>query len=273
MRTNYQPLLLTALLCFLTSHVFADDTSIESKSDTTVSMSTGFDTTVGSYGMNRNSISMSIPVSISYDTENYSFSLMIPYISQVGPEGSILGSRTRLFKGANKLVVEKGLGDIIGSITRDIYDDDESISLDIKGIIKFATADVNKGLGTGVNDYSAQLDAYKEFDTSILTGSVGYTVLGSPGVIDITGIQQDIEFNNVFYTLADFTYELSDQSKIGLTFHTEQASQIDGVPQKDLTANFSFKTSNVTTFRCYMLKGYSEASPDWGTGASISGIF
>jgi hypothetical protein len=57
--------------------------------------------------------------------------------------------------------------------------------MDLTGKVKFGTADVDKGLGTGENDYTVQADFYKFVDRFTWLGSVGYVFRGDPPAIDL----------------------------------------------------------------------------------------
>ena len=55
-----------------------------------------------------------------------------------------------------------GLGDVTASAGYALFASaDHTFGLDLTGKVKFATADENKGLGTGKNDYGLALDTYK----------------------------------------------------------------------------------------------------------------
>jgi len=60
--------------------------------------------------------------------------------------------------------------------------------LDVAGNIKFGTADANKNLGTGENDYSAQLDGYYTFSKTTLFATAGYKVIGAPAGITVNNM-------------------------------------------------------------------------------------
>lgn len=244
------------------------------KSENTVSISFGFDHTAGKYGTKQESTSTSIPAIISYGTDNYLAAITVPYLEQTGPAGSILGARRHIVVGSNKILSDKGLGDILGSVTGYVIDDEDSgVSLDVKAKVKFGTADVSKGLGTGKNDYSFEADLYKDFDKSGLSGTLGYTKLGSPGRVAVNGIQQNIVLHNVFYASIGSTYQFSKATTAGLTFNTEQSSE-NGMPrQKDVTLDLNHKINKANKLDFYLLKGLTNGSPDRGFGASLKSTF
>ncbi len=79
--------------------------------------------------------------------------------------------------------------------------------LDVVGNIKFGTADANKNLGTGENDYSAQLDGYYTFSKTTLFATAGYKVLGAP-----TGVS----LNNIAYGTLGISQKNRDKTSAGL---------------------------------------------------------
>jgi hypothetical protein len=256
------------------SEVSESDASEAGTSESPFSVSVGFDRSSGKYGSNRTSNSLSVPVTLSYDTDNYGFALTASYLRQTGPAGTFAGSRVRPVGVANPIVSESGFGDITGSVTRYLISDDETgISVDLKGEIKFATANQNRGLGTGKNDYSAEATVNKDYTTFGMSGTLGYSVLGSPGSIVINGIQQNIILHNIFYGSVGAMYNMSESTKAELVYNKQQAPEIGEYQQKDITATLNFKLNKEKSLHIYVLRGLAKGSPDWGSGASVSTSF
>lgn len=244
------------------------------KSENTVAVSLGFDNTSGNYGTKHESTTTSIPAIISYSTDNYLVALTVPYLEQTGPAGSIVGPHRHVAAGSKTILSEKGLGDVLGDLTGHLIDDEKTgISLDVKTEIKFGTADVIKGLGTGKNDYSLEADLYKDFDKLGISDTLGYTILGSPGKVVVTGVHENIIFNNVFYESLGSTYEISDATKAGLTLYWEQPSEKRTPRQEEITADLNYKINNASKLDFYVLKGLANGSPDTGFGASLKSSF
>jgi hypothetical protein len=197
------------------------------------------------------------------------------YLEQTGPAGSIAGTRRRpIAFGSNKIVSERGLGDVIGSIRGYLFDDEDTgISLDVKAAIKFATADASKGLGTGKNDYSLEADLTKDFDKSSLLMTVGYTVLGSPGNVVVNGTQENITLQNIFYASVGSIYQFSKATSAGLTLSAEQSSESGAPNPEDITLDFNHKINRTNKLDVYVLLGLSNGSPDKGFGASLKSSF
>ncbi len=243
------------------------------ESDGTVSLAVGYDYAAGNYGTRQESTSTSIPAVISYGADSYSAALTLPYLEQTGPAGSIAGAR-RHISGSNKILSEKGLGDVTASLTAYVIDDEKTgFSLDVKALVKFGTADVSKGLGTGKNDYSLEADIDKDFDRASLSAALGYTKLGSPGNVVVTGVQENIVLHNVFYGSVGTSYQATDATRVGLTLNAEQSAE-QGMPrQEDITLDFTRKINKASKLSFYVLKGLANGSPDKGFGASFKSSF
>jgi hypothetical protein len=197
-----------------------------------------------------------------------------PYVEQTAPAGTIVGKRRIAILGSHPVITQKGLGDVLADFTGHLIDsEDTGISVDVTAEIKFATANAHKGLGTGKRDYSFEANVNKDFEKLALSGTVGYSLLGSPGRITVNGVQQNLNFNNVYYGLLGSTYKVTEKSKAGLTLHMEQASTLGAPEQKDVTADLSMKLSQATKLDLYLMKGLSNGSPDKGFGGTVKASF
>jgi Putative MetA-pathway of phenol degradation len=247
--------------------------------DDQLSMTTGFDYSSGTYGNSQSTQILYIPVTAKYETGDWTAKLTVPYIRVTGPGGVLQGFGRVATPGApatggpglgrnagGGTSTNSGLGDIIASLGRTVYDSpDETFSLDLVGKVKFGTADANKGLGTGKNDYSAQLDGtYMLSDATSLLGTAGYKIVGAP-----TGIA----VNNVFFGSAGVDHATSDTANVGVMLDYVQKITAAGYAQEDAMVYASEKTSSTTKIMGYLLKGFSYGSPDYGVGATITGYF
>ncbi len=234
----------------------------------------GADHTVGKYGSSQTTRTWTAPLKTSYETDNYAIELTAPYVHQTGPAGSLAGRRARRQQQATPVVTQSGLGDTDLSGTWYLTQGDSSgVAFDIGAIVKFDTGDVHQGLGTGANDYSLQADLSKRFGKISLTGTVGYSWLGSAGNVQVNGIQENLQFKNAAYGSLGSSYKLNTKTKFGLSYSQKQAVESGGFPDKELTLYTSIKTSSDTRLRLYILKGFSDGSPDHGAGMSFNASF
>jgi len=125
------------------------------------SLTTGLDYSSGNYGGTQATDTLFIPFIGKYEEGLWTYKLTVPYVRVTGT-GSVVRDVGAFKTAAATRTTESGLGDVVAVVTRNVYDRGGSGTLlDVTGKIKFATADENKGLGTGENDYAVQLDAYQ----------------------------------------------------------------------------------------------------------------
>lgn len=222
------------------------------------SLSTGFDYSSGKYGGSTSTDILYIPVIAKYDTGAWSLKLTVPYISITGPGNVIKDIGAIRTVGGTTHTTESGLGDVVAAATFNVFSGGPSDPIvDLTGKVKFGTADSNKGLGTGKNDYAAQVDIYKGIDRFTVFGSAGYKVLGSP-----TGIT----LNNVFYGSLGGGYKLNELTSAGLIMDLREKASATGSEQRELTAYLTHKYSNTWKAQGYVVKGFANGSPDWEMG-------
>ncbi len=245
--------------------------------DDPFSLSTGFDFSSGTYGNAQSTQILYIPVTAKYQSDDWTLKLTVPYIQISGPGGVIQGfgritttSTTstsgprfgRNTGGASS--VNSGLGDIVASADRTVYTGD-ALTLDLVGKVKFGTADPNKGLGTGQNDYSGQVDAtYVVSGATSLLATAGYKIVGAPVGVTV---------NNVAFGSLGLDQKTSDTTNMGVMFDYVQKVTAVGYDQKDATLYLSEKLSSGLKLQGYVLKGFTYGSPNYGVGGSITGRF
>lgn len=225
------------------------------------SLSTGFDYSSGKYGGDVSTDILYVPVIAKYETEQWSLKLTVPYIRITGP-GNVVRDVGAIKGAGTTRTTESGLGDVVAAATVNAYSGGPGDPIvDITGKVKFGTADENKGLGTGKNDYAAQVDVYQGIGRFTAFGSAGYKVLGSP-----SGITLD----NVFYGSLGGGYKIDPQTSGGLILDLRQKASATGSPQRELTAYLSHKYSKTWKVQGYVVKGFADGSPDWEGGAVVA---
>jgi hypothetical protein len=235
------------------------------------SLGTGFDYSSGKYGDTATTDIFEIPVTGRYQSDNVTLMLTVPYISITGPGGVIPGiGRAGQGNAPNNpnntktaRTTSSGLGDVTASAGYTFHSSD-TFDLDLFGNIKFGTADASKGLGTGENDYSAQVDGYYWLDKTTLFAAAGYKVYGSP---------PGYPLDNVPYGTLGFSQELSDTGSAGMMLDMQKSPIPGNENLLDVTVFLSQMTSSTTRLRGYFLKGFSTSSPDFGFGGMIIGYF
>lgn len=230
--------------------------------DPKFTLSTGVDFASGTYGGDVDIEDTYVPLTATVNYGRVAFRLTVPYLSVSAPEGTIFDPGGEPLPGSGALTTESGLGDIIGSVT--FYDVINSqplgLAMDLTGKVKFATADEDKGLGTGESDYSVQADFYKFVDDFTLLSSVGYKFRGDPTGLDL---------NDVFMASLGGTYKFTPDVNGGLFFDYRESSISGSDSIQELSAFVSRRVSENWRLQVYGLTGFTDSSPDWGGGLQI----
>lgn len=223
------------------------------------SLATGLDYSTGKYGTASTTNIFTIPAVGKYDTGPWIFKLTVPYI-RISGMGGVVPGLGHIKASGTASNTQSGIGDTMAAATYNLYEGSAStLGIDLTGKIKFATADTN--LGSGANDYAAQIDAYQSLDKFTAMGSLGTKVLGSPA---------GITMNSVLYGSFGGVYQFTKQTSGGLDMSLAQRPSTATAGQQELTAYVSYKIDNHLKAQGYVLKGYSSGSPDHGFGALFS---
>jgi len=230
---------------------------------TTVRLSTGVDFSSGKFGGTEAIEDMYVPVIAGINSGRFGMRITVPYLSVTGPSGTIIGPDGQPIPGEGEVTTESGLGDISLSLTvYDVFfDADAGLAVDLTGAVKFGTADRDRGLGTGENDFSVYLDGYKFFDRLTLLGSLGYRWRGSPS---------DVAFNNVALASAGGAYAVTGQTMLGLVVDYRQPALPDSDDIRELTGFASTQLGEDWQMQIYAFTGFTDSSPDWGAGLSFT---
>ena len=151
--------------------------------DPRFSISAGAEYSTGSYGGDADIEDFYVPLKATMDFRRLSFRLTVPYLSVRAPEGTVItGPGGEPIPGTGDIVTNSGIGDVIASVTvLDVISNRRlGFAMDLTGKVKFGTADVDKGLGTGENDFTVQADFLKFMDSITWVGSIGYKFRGQP---------------------------------------------------------------------------------------------
>lgn len=251
---------LLVLLAALASAARADDGDF--------SLTPSIDHTSGRYGTTSVTDITTTSVMGKYETDDWTLKLTVPYLFVRGGGSVVPGVGSTVNTNPSRRregEIVTGLGDIVASATYTAYDNDAAdLSIDLTGKVKFGTANRNKGLGTGANDYTAQVDLYKGFSALTVFGGIGYTVMGSTPYM---------ELNNVYSATVGATYRSSDTTQLGLSYDARQAPSATAGAMSEATLYINRRLSDHWKSQLYVLKGFAAGSPDWGFGASISRYF
>ena len=248
----------------LAAALLAASTSPALAAEGLTTFSTGADYTTGKYGATQSTDILYIPFTTKYETGPWTAKLVVPWIHITGPANVVgaPGDTVVLAGGNSGRRTESGLGDVVASAFYNVLNERNApFGLDLGGKVKFGTADENRGLGTGKNDYSLQADLFKPLGAMTPFGSIGYRKYGDPAGID---------FKNVVYWSAGASYKMSQPTSVGVAYDFRPAIIDGGSHVSEGTFFVSHKLNADWKLQAYAVKGFSTGSPDWGLGGVLA---
>ncbi|MBX3615673.1 hypothetical protein [Nitrosomonas sp.] len=157
-----------------------------------------------------------------------------------------------------------GLGDIITAFSYNLIDHAPTgVFFDITTRLKIPTASERQNMGTGKIDFAIQGDLFKMISKFTLSATLGYRILGNPS---------GITFHNVVYGGAGIGYRLTPAATLGTSYNMAQ-SPVGLEDSRDLTLYLSQRITHHFRLNVYGLRGFSERSPDWGSGINLRYVF
>ena len=151
-----------------------------------------------------------------------------------------------------------GVGDLRLATTYAVTGTRAGIGL--TGNAKIATADEDKGLGTGANDYGAALDGYRNVGAATLFGGVGYTRFGRSRHIDVESAANA----NAGLSIA------AGRGRLGLQYDWREPVSRTSQARRDATGFYARPVGTASEVQLFAGKGLDEGSPDWSAGIGLS---
>ena len=221
----------------------------------------GLDYTTGNYGRSQSTDILYLPFSAKYETGRWAYKLVVPYIRITGP-GNVVGApgdSVVLPGGTAARRTESGLGDVVASAFYNVLNERNApFGLDVGGKLKLGTADENRGLGTGKDDFSLQADFFKPIGALTPFASVGYRWYGDPAGVNL---------KNVVYESAGVSYRMSQATTLGFAYDHRPRIVDGGGAVSEATAFVSQRLGGGWKLQVYGVTGFQDGSPDWGAGA------
>lgn len=263
-------LLLPATLALVASGLAAGEMS--------ASLTTGLDYTTGKYGGSTTSTSLSAPLDVSWQADDFSFGVSTAYlrvtgagasIPGIGPIAALRANHTLFPRLAGRFPVPtddtqaSGFGDVAlhGGWSRSLGENAPTLGLGAG--LKLGTADAAKGLGSGENDWSANLSLSGGGAVRWIA-SLGYQILGDPEGVELdNGLRGSLSLS--WATERAGTWELGWDAAQSTNAGTPGASA--------LRVGWSRPASEKISVSLYASKGLSDASPDLGAGLTIGVAF
>jgi hypothetical protein len=248
----------------IATFALASATAMAEDAGADLRFSAGVEYSTGKYGGTDDIEELYVPLTFRAGFDRIGLRLTVPWLSVTAPEDTIITDPgADPLPGSGATVTESGLGDVVAALTfYDLYvSDNANFVVDATGKIKFGTADETLGLGTGENDYTLQLDAYRFFDKLSLQGTAGYRLRGdAPGVV----------LNDVFLASVGGAYLAAPNSIVGMYFDYRE-SAISGTDDiQELSGFASFRLGRAWRMELYAFTGLTDSSTDFGGGILFS---
>lgn len=231
--------------------------------DNTFSLNMGLDYSSGKYGSPTATNTWALPLSLKYRTDDWSVRVSTAWLRIEG-DGNVTPDGDPLNAMAGTAITE-GAGDFVGSFTYHLIDERAAwAGLDVTGKAKFGTASTAKFLGTGQHDYTLQAEIFKPLGNWMPFLSLGHKWKGDPDAI---------EYRNVWLGSLGTDYRISSGFSVGGSYDWQQAVTATGSAISETMLYLNIRLSTANRLNLYAVGGFSEASPDWGSGFTVSHRF
>ncbi len=222
----------------------------------TLTLGSGFDYSRGDYGFDTDTEVFMVPVNLTYETGSWLFRAGLPWIRVDGPASSVSG-----VPGRPTTSSESGLGDATLGATYRFGQVMENVHLDLTGRVKFGTADVDKGLGTGKMDHYFQADLARSFGATTPFLTLGYRSMGAS---DLYPLRDGPYFSG------GFVYRYSLYTSTGLAYDWRQRLVRDGDHASEAMGFLVHRFDDRWSMQTYALTGFTDASPKFGSGFMVN---
>lgn len=224
------------------------------------SLGSGFDYSRGDYGFATDTEVWSVPLNLVHERGPWTLSAALSYLTIKGPATVVGGSGAPRPTSSS----ESGLGDIYTAATYAFGPVAGEVHLSGTARIKLPTADEDRGLGTGAADYYGELTAYRTFTSVTPFVTAGYRVLGGGDTY---------ELRNGAYVAGGAHFRLSPATVVSALLNWRQPLVAGGDDSRDVMAMVSHDFAEKWRLMAYVLTGFTDASPDVGSGLQASWRF
>ncbi len=240
------------------------------------SVSAGYDYTSGDYGGDTTTTIQTIPVTINYLDGAWRTTVTVPWISVTG-NGSVIpgpGGPMSFSSGgssfgmgwrtpASTTVTNTGLGDVTVAIGRAVFSQSKGF-YEVSARVKLGTADPDKYLGTGENDYALQFDGMLGDDKVLPFFTIGYYVTGDPA---------GYTYNDVPYGSVGLMFRNAPGTSMGVGYDY-RSTTIDGTDDlQQISAFYGWQTQSGWNGNVSGLVGLSNSAPDVGFNVTLGRVF
>lgn len=228
-----------------------------------VRLTTGVDYSSGDYGEAQDTDILYIPVAVRYANDPWTLRLTVPYIRIEGP-GSVVGGGDAgivIGGGGAQRTTESGIGDVVASATYTLPDlASQGTFVDLTGKVKFGTADEEKRLGTGENDYYLQIDLARTYGQMTPLATLGYRFVGEPAGSTL---------DDVVYFSVGGSYKFSPKTSAGLLYDFREAASPSSDDSSEIFGYVNYKLNPNWSWTVYGATGFTDGSPDLNVGVQV----
>lgn len=278
---GYQSLGIAALVIWLLPPLsFGSGATAAGQASEGLSLSVGMDYSSGDYGHAKETDILYLPLSLTYDRFPWRAAVNLSYLRIAGPggvigagDGGVIvggggsgagggGNRKAGTRNKRGIRAEQGMGDVIAGLSYALDTLwDLPVALDLTGKVKLATADPEKELGTGENDYLLQLDLADDYGRFSPFATLGYRVMGDP---------PDLDLEDVWLGSVGLEYRLNPALHGGAVFDYRQATTVGAEPMQELTVYLRWEIDSSWALNGYGVAGFSDGSPAGAVGLQFS---
>ena len=220
--------------------------------------STGFDYSIGRYGLTSDTTVWDIPFGVKLQAGNLRVEGSIPYIDIKGP--GVAAGDIVVNTGKSIISEHSGVGDLtlIGGWT--VFSEMGPIpGIELAGMVKLPTA--GTGLGTGKTDFTAQANLFHSLTPNVLLfGSLGYQWLGSPAGFQLT---------SGFRATAGVNFKPQDNIAWGATLDYREKYEATLPDYIALDPYVLWRFADNFGFSVYAIAGLSNSAPRFGAGLRL----
>lgn len=227
----------------------------------------GLDYSQGEYGTNSTTRQWAAPVGLKYDSNFGYAKISTAFLAVSNVNSNAQGEALPCGNAASTSKDVQGLGDTTVSLMKHVQDTG-SFQFDIGAKVKFATGDVDKCLSTGKNDFSLQMDGFKQIDGAGLFGTLGWTYKGRP---EVGG--QTIDYRNPLYFSLGASKQLNGQNSAGISFDYRDKLLDGRSTLQELTIFGVHRVNRQLRLQPYVMKGFTTSSPAVGVGINVLNSF
>ncbi len=232
----------------------------------TLTLSNAVDYSSGHYGQ-------TIPTDIFYEaiaakleSGDTTVTLTVPYLRISGPADFVPDTGVVRPSNGPARSTREGLGDIVLALDQDVTPDAwDTTSIDLIGKVKLGTANEKTALGTGENDYYAEIDLAQ----TVWTDGSLFAAFGRRFSTDT----QETLLHDVWYASMGGSWKFTPERSLGamLDFRQHAAGGAGNVLEATLYG--TQKLDADWKLMLYVVKGFAPGSPALGGGLVLSRAF